>query len=105
MASASRFLPLDLAPGQPFAVIAGKGRYPALLVESARARGAQVRLVSFEEETDPALIATFAPAEHRGARRQTRPTTRFTPSPRRRWRSHGRPGDTPKTVHRHGARP
>lgn len=65
MASASRFLPPDLSPGRPFAVIAGKGRYPALLVESARARGAQVRLVSFEEETDPALIATFAPAEHR----------------------------------------
>jgi len=65
MASASRFLPPDLPPGRPFAVIAGKGRYPALLVESARARGAQVRLVSFEEETDPALIATFAPAEHR----------------------------------------
>jgi DUF1009 family protein len=65
MASASRFLPPDLAPGKPFAVIAGKGRYPALLVESARARGAQVRLVSFEEETDPALIATFAAAERR----------------------------------------
>jgi len=65
MASASRFLPPDLDPAKPFAVIAGKGRYPALLVESARARGAQVRLVSFEEETDPALIATFAAAEHR----------------------------------------
>lgn len=25
----------------------------------------KVKLVSFEEETDPALIATFAPADHR----------------------------------------
>jgi DUF1009 family protein len=47
------------------AVIAGKGRYPALLVECARARGARIKLVSFEEETDPALVATFAPADHR----------------------------------------
>jgi DUF1009 family protein len=46
-------------------VIAGKGRYPALLIECARARGAQVRLVAFEEETDPALVATFEPAHRR----------------------------------------
>lgn len=65
MASASRFLPLDLSPAKPLAIIAGKGRYPALLAEAARARGAQIRLVSFEEETDPALIATFAADEHR----------------------------------------
>lgn len=65
MASASRFLPPDLSPTKPFAIIAGKGRYPALLAEAARARGAQVRLISFEEETDPALIATFTAHEHR----------------------------------------
>jgi DUF1009 family protein len=65
MAPASRFLPADFDPARPIAVIAGKGRYPALLIESARARGAQVRLVAFEEETDPALIATFEPAHRR----------------------------------------
>jgi DUF1009 family protein len=65
MAPASRFLPPGFDPTQPVVVIAGKGRYPALLIESARARGATVKLISFEEETDPALIATFAPADHR----------------------------------------
>ena len=65
MASASRFLPPGFDPTQAVAVIAGKGRYPALLIECARARGAQVKLVSFEEETDPALVAAFAPADHR----------------------------------------
>jgi len=65
MAAASRFLPTGLDPSRPVVVIAGKGRYPSLLIESARARGAQVRLVSFEEETDPTLIATFADADHR----------------------------------------
>ena len=65
MASPSRFLPPGFDPNRPVAIIAGKGRYPALLAEAARARGAQVRLVSFEEETDPALIASFAPSEHR----------------------------------------
>jgi DUF1009 family protein len=65
MATASRFLPADFDPARPIAVIAGKGRYPALLIECARARGAQVRLVAFEEETDPALVATFEPAHRR----------------------------------------
>ena len=65
MAVASRFLPPDFAPSQTVVVIAGKGRYPALLVECARARGAKIKLVSFEEETDPALIAAFDPADHR----------------------------------------
>lgn len=65
MANASRFLPPGLGPTQTVVVIAGKGRYPALLVECARARGQQVKLVSFEDETDPALIAAFAPADHR----------------------------------------
>ena len=65
MASASRFLPPGFDPTQTVAVIAGKGRYPSLLVECARARGADVKLVSFEEETDPALIAAFDPADHR----------------------------------------
>jgi hypothetical protein len=42
MASASRFLPLGFDPTQIVAVIAGKVRYPALLIECARARGAKV---------------------------------------------------------------
>jgi DUF1009 family protein len=65
MAAASRFLPPGFDPSRPVVVIAGKGRYPALLIECARARGAKVKLVSFEEETDPTLIATFSAADHR----------------------------------------
>jgi DUF1009 family protein len=65
MAATSRFLPSGFDPSRPVAIIAGKGRYPALLAEEARRRGAQVRLVSFEEETDPALIAAFPADEHR----------------------------------------
>ena len=65
MANASRFLPPDFGPDRPVVVLAGKGRYPALLCACARARGQTVRLISFEEETDPELIATFAPADHR----------------------------------------
>jgi DUF1009 family protein len=65
MAAASRFLPPGIDPARAVVVIAGKGRYPALLIESARARGAQVKLISFEEETDPTLITTFPAADHR----------------------------------------
>ena len=65
MASVSRFLPPGFDPTATVVVIAGKGRYPALLIECARERGAQVKLLSFDEETDPALIATFAAADHR----------------------------------------
>jgi DUF1009 family protein len=65
MASASRFLPSSFKASDPIAIIAGKGRYPALLAESALARGVPVKLVSFEDETDPALIARFDSKNHR----------------------------------------
>lgn len=65
MAPASRFLPSDFGPEKTVAIIAGKGRYPALLAECARARGAQVALVAFEEETDPALFDAFPESRRR----------------------------------------
>ncbi len=65
MAPASRFLPDDFGPGRTVAIIAGKGRYPALLAESARARGADIVLVAFEDETDPALLGSFPPSRSR----------------------------------------
>ena len=64
-AMASRFLPKDLDLSRPLAVIAGRGRYPALLAESARAQGLPVRLLAFREEADPALVASFPAAERR----------------------------------------
>jgi DUF1009 family protein len=65
MAPASRFLPADFGPDKTVAIIAGKGRYPALLAECARARGAKVALVAFEEETEPSLFDSFEPARRR----------------------------------------
>ena len=38
---------------------------PSMGSITARVRGAKIKLVSFEEETDPALIAAFDPADHR----------------------------------------
>ena len=61
---ATRFLPSDIDRGRPLAIIAGRGLYPALLAESARAQGLKVRLVAFEGEAEPGLVAAF-PAEER----------------------------------------
>lgn len=65
MANASRFLPSGFGPAQTVVVIAGKGRYPALLIACARARGQKVKLISFEGETDPELVASFGSGDHR----------------------------------------
>lgn len=61
----TRFLPKDLDKARPLAIIAGRGLYPSLLAEAARAAGTPVRLVAFEGEADPALVAAFPPAERR----------------------------------------
>ena len=65
MAVATKFLPAGFDLKKPIAVIAGQGRYPALLIESARAQGANIKLLSFEQETDPKLIETFSAQDHR----------------------------------------
>lgn len=65
MASASRFLPSHFGNQTPIAVIAGKGRYPALIAEAALQRGVPIKLVAFEDETDPALFERFAPQDRR----------------------------------------
>lgn len=62
---ATRFLPSDIDRGRPLAVIAGRGIYPSLLADSAKAEGLKVRLVAFEGEADPALVASFPPEERR----------------------------------------
>ncbi len=59
----SAFLPEDFDPRRPVALIAGQGRYPALVAESARAAGVPVRLVAMEDETSPELQAGFADDE------------------------------------------
>ncbi|MSU65228.1 MAG: LpxI family protein [Opitutus sp.] len=60
MALPSAFLPKYFDPGQPLVLIAGQGVYPELVATEARRAGVPVKLVAFEEETPPALIASFA---------------------------------------------
>ncbi len=59
----SSFLPVDFDPSRPVVLIAGQGRYPALVAESIRAAGVPLRLVAMDEETAPELQATFAEDE------------------------------------------
>jgi DUF1009 family protein len=59
----SAFLPPDFDPRRPVTLIAGQGRYPALVAESIRAAGVPLRLVAMDEETAPDLQATFPEAE------------------------------------------
>lgn len=59
----SQFLPDSFDPRRPVVLIAGQGRYPALVAESIRAAGVPLRLVAMEEETAPELQATFPESE------------------------------------------
>lgn len=65
MSRISAFLPPHFDPGRPLTLIAGQGIYPLLIAEAVRRAGVPLRLVAFEEETRPDLVASFAPAEHR----------------------------------------
>ncbi|MEO5960697.1 MAG: UDP-2,3-diacylglucosamine diphosphatase LpxI [Opitutaceae bacterium] len=65
MAPLSAFLPSDFDPRRPLALIAGQGIYPVLVAQAARAAGIPLRLVAFEEETPPELVASFAEDERR----------------------------------------
>lgn len=56
----SHYLPDEFDPRRPVALIAGQGRYPALVAECIRAAGVPLRLVAMQEETAPELQATFA---------------------------------------------
>jgi DUF1009 family protein len=62
---ASAFLPSNFDARRPLALIAGQGIYPILVAQAARGAGVPVRLIGFEEETAPALVATFPAAERR----------------------------------------
>ena len=63
--TATRFLPHGFNPANPITLIAGKGRYPALLAECAQEYNANIKLIAFEEETEPTLIEKFKPADRR----------------------------------------
>lgn len=59
----SRFLPPDYDPARPVALIAGQGTYPVLIATAVRAAGIPLRLIAFEEETTPELVASVPDAE------------------------------------------
>jgi DUF1009 family protein len=56
----SAYLPEAFDPERPLALIAGQGIYPGLVARAARAAAIPVRLIAFEGETAPDLVASFA---------------------------------------------
>jgi DUF1009 family protein len=65
MAAISSFLPVDFDPRRPVALIAGQGIYPQLIADAVRRAGVPFRLVAFEEETRPELVAGVPETERR----------------------------------------
>jgi DUF1009 family protein len=63
--SPSVFLPSNYDSRKPVALIAGQGIYPMLIAAAVRAAGIPLKLVAFEEETRPDLVASFAEADRR----------------------------------------
>jgi len=63
--SLSAFLPPGFDPQRPVALIAGQGIYPVLVAQAIRAAGIPLRLVAFDEETRPELIASFPESDRR----------------------------------------
>lgn len=59
----SKFLPENF-DHRPIGLIAGKGFYPMLTARCIQASGAPLRLISFADETDQALIESIPPANH-----------------------------------------
>ena len=59
----SQSLP-DTFDQRPIGLIAGKGRYPVLMAERIRAAGLPLRVVSFDGETEQALIDSIPKDAH-----------------------------------------
>ena len=59
----SAYLPEAYDPKLPVALIAGQGLYPHLVAQSARKAGVPLRLIAFEGETAPELVASFPEAD------------------------------------------
>lgn len=55
----SKYLPPNFDPSKPVGLIAGRGAYPKLLADNARAAGIQIRLLAFESETADELYDSF----------------------------------------------
>src|SRR5437867_4484568 len=61
----SAFLPANYDSRRPIALIAGQGDYPIMAAAAIRAAGTPLRLIAFEEETRPELVASFTRTDHR----------------------------------------
>ena len=61
----SAFLPNFFDVRRPVALIAGQGRYPALVAQSVRRAGIPLKLIAFDEETPPDLVASFPESDRR----------------------------------------
>jgi UDP-2,3-diacylglucosamine hydrolase len=61
----SIYLPASFDRRRPLTLIAGQGIYPMMVAAAVRAAGVPLRLIGFEEETRPELIASFSRSEHR----------------------------------------
>jgi DUF1009 family protein len=59
----SRFLPAGFDATRPLALIAGRGQYPIVTAGAIRSAGVPLRLVAFDEETSPELVAGFPEAD------------------------------------------
>lgn len=59
----SSFLPADFDARRPVALIAGRGTYPVITAAAIRAAGVPLRLIAMDDETEPALIASFPETE------------------------------------------
>jgi DUF1009 family protein len=63
--SLSAFLPAGFDPRKPIALIAGQGLYPQLVAAAIRRAGIPLKLIAFDEETSPDLIASFPAADRK----------------------------------------
>jgi DUF1009 family protein len=61
----SAFLPPSFDPRRPVALIAGQGVYPQLVATSIRRAGVPLRLIAFDEETRPELVASVPEKDRR----------------------------------------
>ena len=61
----SSFLPATFDPQKPVVLIAGQGIYPGLVAAALRRVGVPLRLIAFDEETRPELVASFPEADRR----------------------------------------
>lgn len=63
MHALSGYLPDDFDPAGGLTLLSGKGAYPRILAERARAAGVDVSLIAVVDEVDPEFVETF-PRDH-----------------------------------------